>query len=121
VAISGRPDGDHTMRVARDGVTIVETTATVACDGDADVSDVELSIVNSCRAGNGYLLFQFVNSDNDARPYVIEFDNVPNRSALAEAHGAAVRAVTGRPNGTHGYVVRAGGTVIDAGVVDVDC
>ena len=102
-------------------MSVLDTTVTVACDGDVRVSQADVAIINACRGGYGYLLFQLVNDADDSQPYVIEFDNVPNRSALAEAHGAAVRAATGRPNGTHGYVVRAGGTVIDAGVVDVDC
>ena len=95
---------------------------TVACDVDPPrVTGNEIQIVNACRGGSGYALFQFANPTAEPRGWVIEFDGVPNRSTGAQPHGAAVRAVTGRPNGEHAYAIRVGLDRIAAGTITVDC
>lgn len=120
--ITGRPDGDHEVIVKRNGVVISDTSITVACDDDPpQVSEPEVTVVNACRDGNGYLLFQLINPTAVTRSYVIEFDGVPNRSTSAAPFGAAVRAVTGRPDGQFTAVVRTGQTPVATMQVTVDC
>ena len=120
--ITGRPDGDYTVTVLRNGAVVSSELLTVACDVEPpQVSGSEIQIVNACRGGNGYALFQFANPTAEPRGWVIEFDGVPNRSTGAQPHGAAVRAVTGRPNGEHAYAIRVGFDHIAAGTITVDC
>ena len=62
LSITGRPAGDHSMTVRRNGTTVIERTVTIGCGADAPpVSSPEIQVVNACRDGNGYFLFQFVN------------------------------------------------------------
>lgn len=120
--ITGRPDGDFDVTVRRDGQTVSATTVTVSCDGAVpDVTDAEVQIVNACRADRGYLLFQFVNETAADASYVIQFENVPNRSTSASPYGQSVRAVTGRPDGIFDYIVRRDGVPAATGTVTVDC
>lgn len=120
--VTGRPDGDHDVIVKRNGTVILDTTVTIDCDSNTpQVSEPEVSVVNACRLGNGYLLFQFVNPGATAKGYVIEFDGVPNRSTTAAPFGASVRAVTGRPDGDFTAVIRSGQTTVATMQVNVDC
>lgn len=106
---TGRPEGDHEVVVKRDGVTISDGPVTVTCDTDPPVvASPEVQVVNACRAGNGYILFQFANQTAAQRGWVIEFEGVPNRSTSAAAFAGSVRAVTGRQDGTYAVVVRSG-------------
>ena len=120
--VTGRPDGNYGIIVRRDNEIVVDTLAAVRCDTSPPaVPSPEIQVVNSCRAGNGYLLFQFVNETAAPRGWVIEFEGVPNRSTSAPAFGATVRAVTGRPDGTHAVRIRSGFDVIGTLDVVVDC
>jgi len=120
--ITGRPDGSYVVVVKRDGVTVSTTTVEVACDSAPPQVDVdEIQIVNACRAGNGYLLFQFVNPTAVSRGWVIEFEGVPNRSTSAAAYGQSVRAVTGRPDGTYQVTIRIDGVTQPSFPVTVAC
>lgn len=121
---TGRQDGPLPLTITRDGLPVDVPTPTinVACDtSPPQIATPEVQIINACRFGNGYLLFQFVNDSNQDKPYVIRFDNVPNRSTTALAHGQSVRAVTGRPDNIHSYEVSSNGVVLEAGSVLVDC
>ena len=94
----------------------------VSCDSiPPELDEPEVQLISSCRAGNGYLLFQFVNESDARKGYVIEFEGVPNRSTSADAFGAAVRAVTGRPDRDYDVLIRSGSTIILEGTVTVDC
>lgn len=120
--VTGRPTGEHEVVIKRDGVVVYEDVLRFRCGSlTPPVSDPEVSIINACRNGLGYLLFQFVNHSSVSSGYVIEFQNVPNRSATAASYGQAVRAVTGRSSGSHSYLVRKEGAIIAGGVVDVSC
>lgn len=122
VPITGRPDGQHRVVIRRDGNVIHDGSVEFSCDAvEPEVSSPEISIVNACRNGLGYLLFQIVNRTSSAAGYVITFENVPNRSTTAASFGQAVRAVTGRGEGDHAYTVRRDGAVIMADSVTVDC
>ena len=122
VPVTGRADGDYLVTVSRDGVVIDESTVTVSCDAEAPtVSEHEVQVVNACRAGNGYLLFQFANPTDARRGYVIQFEGVPNRSTSADAFGGAVRAVTGRPDGSYDVLIRADGQTLMTFTATVDC
>lgn len=121
ISLTGRQDGSHKYRVLRDGLVLVDRTVDVACDDTPRTSEPEVTIVNACRAGNGYLLAQLVNPSEKAKPYVIEFDKVPNRSTTAAPFGAGVRAITGRPDGDWNIKVRSGSAVVYEAVVTVDC
>ena len=108
--------------VKRDGVVVSNQTVTVECDSeDPQVTVAEVQLVNACRNGLGYLLFQFANPTSAERTYIIEFANLNNRSNKTQPHGAGVRAVTGRPSGTYDYLVRVGSTTVTEGQVTTDC
>lgn len=120
--ITGRPDGPHQVTVKRDGVIVSDRTVDVACDtAPPQLTAPEVQVVNACRSGNGYLLFQFSNATDAARPYVIEFAGVDNRSTTAAAFGGAIRAVTGRPDGVNAVVIRTGSTILASFNVTIDC
>ena len=108
--------------MSANGAVVSAETVVVDCDAEQPtVSDTEVAVVNACRFGNGYLLFQFVNETDASRSYVVEFSGVRNRSATAAPHGAAVRAVTGRPDGIYDWAVRVGSTYLASGQVEVAC
>lgn len=120
--ITGRPDGSYTVTITRNGSAAITQSIAVNCDSAVpQVSPIQTSVVSACRFGNGYVLFEFVNPTDQAQGYVIEFSGVPNRSTTAAPYGAAVRAVTGRPNGFHPYLIRSNGQIIAASVVFVVC
>lgn len=120
--ITGRPDGDYSVVVKRSGAVISDQTVTVACDTDPPaVPGPEVEIFSTCRSGNGYVLFQFLNASDTAAAYVIEFEGVRNRSTTAAAYGQALRAVTGRPDNEYGVLIRSGSRVVHRGSVQVDC
>ena len=120
--ITGRFDGDYDVIVKRDGVVISNETVVVACDNPPlFIAEPEVQIVNACRAGNGYVLFQFANKTAEMRSWIIEFQGVPNRSTSADGYAQAVRAVTGRPDGTYFVTIRSGSTIVNTFDVFVDC
>lgn len=122
IPVTGRADRGYDYTVKRGGLSIVESTVVVACDAQPPVvGSPEVSVVNACRSGNGYVLLQFVNPTASARGYVISFDGVNNRSTTAAAHGASTRAITGRPDGVYNLEVSAGGTAIFQTSVTVNC
>jgi len=124
ISITGRPPGNYTVVVKKDGTQVVAETIPIDCSFDVQdrpVSSPEVRILNACRAGNGYILFQFVNPTIQFKPYVINFDSVPNRSTTAQPFGQQVRATTGRPDGVHSYTVRSGADVVESGEVLVNC
>lgn len=95
---------------------------TVACDGDPVINQSpEVQVVNACRSGNGYVLFQFANPTDANKAWVIEFEGVTNRSTSAGPHAGAVRAVTGRQDGTYEVLVRTGSTPVATFQVTVNC
>lgn len=123
-SITGRRDGNHRVVIERDGIVLVEEVVRVHCDdahSDAIVTEPEVTVVNACRFGNGYILVQMVNPSDTKRGYVIEFERVRNRSTTAQPHGAALRAVTGRPDGEWNLLVRTGSTVLHTETVTVRC
>lgn len=120
--ITGRADGDYELTVIRDDVVVATTTVTVACDDERPtVTDDEIRVVNACRDGNGYILFQFVNLTDQSRGWVVEFESVRNRSTSTHSLGGSVRAVTGRPNGDHDFAIRVGDDYVATGTVTVNC
>lgn len=120
--ITGRPDGDFNLLVKRDGVIVHDETITVACDSQPPaLLTPEVQLVNACRDGNGYLLFQFANNSDATKAYIIEFEGVTNRSTSATAFGGAVRAVTGRPDGDYNVMIRTGQSPITSMTVTVEC
>lgn len=120
--ITGRADGQYSVIVKRDGVIVSNRTIDVSCDSAPPVLTApEVQVVNACRSGNGYLLFQFSNNSNATKGYVLEFSGVGNRSTSAAAYGGSIRAVTGRPDGINAVLIRSGSTVITSFNVTVDC
>lgn len=120
--ITGRPDKAYRVIVKREGIEVSNRLITVQCDtSEPVITSDEVQIVNACRAGNGYLLFQFANNSASQKGYVIEFEGVLNRSTSAAPYGQAVRAVTGRRTGTYDYKIRSGNDVIEQESVTVDC
>lgn len=118
---TGRPDGDLDLTIRRNGVTIYDQPVTVACDTDPpSVSPIEVQYISTCVSGNGYVLFQFVNPDEDSTDYVIHFQGVANRSTRAQPAGASFRAVSGRPDGTYAVTVFVDRQPVRFNV-DVDC
>jgi len=120
--ITGRADGTYDVTITREGQLVSEQRLRVACDVESpEVAEAEVGVVSACRFGNGYLLFQFVNPTDAARSYIIEFEGVPNRSTTAAPYGASVRAVTGRPDGTHRWLISANGAPVARGSATVSC
>lgn len=120
--VTGRSDGDHSIVVKRNGVVVSDQTLTVTCDLVSPIlNDPEVRVISACRAGLGYILFQFVNPGQAARPFVIVFDGVPNRSTTAPAFGQSIRAVTGRPAGTYSATITSGNQTVEDVQVVVDC
>lgn len=121
--ITGRFDGPDTVQVSRNGEIILETGVAVECDesSGSSVTGAEVDVINVCRGGNGFVAWQFANPTAEAASYVIEFDGVANRSTTALAFGASVRGVSGRPDGTYAYTIRAGSRVIAQSTVTVAC
>ena len=122
IPITGRLPGSYTAEVLRDGVPILSDTVQLNCSAQVPpVSSPEVTVVNSCVGGNGFVLFQMVNPTNSSRTYVIEFENVSNRATTAAAYGQAIRGTFGRPDGTFAYKVRTGSTTVREGAIEVDC
>lgn len=122
IRITGRPAGDYTVAVTRDSETVVTETVSFNCDAPVpSVSTPEVTVMSACRSGLGQVFFQMVNPTSSAKPYIIEFEGVANRSTTAAAYGQARRGTTGRPDGAYDYLVKSGSTVVDQGVVTVDC
>lgn len=120
--VTGRPDGNHTLRVTRDGSLLVDTAVTVACDVPTPrVTHPDVHVINTCRDGNGYILFQMTNPSASSRSWIIEFENVNNRSTTAAGAGSAVRAVSGRPDGDHEVRIRHNGQTVSSMTLTVDC
>ena len=104
------------------GVVVSDRVVVVDCDdASPSTSGDEIQVVNACRDGNGYVLFQFANNTDRQRGYVIEFAGVPNRSTSAPPKGGTVRAVTGRQDGSYQVLIRDGGVPLASFVVTVGC
>lgn len=122
IPITGRADGSYTAVVKRDGAVISQELLTTTCNTEAPQVDTdEVRVINACRDGFGYVILQFVNASTQPKPYIIEFDGVANRSTTAQAFGASVRAVTGRPPGTYNVAIRTGSTPVESFDITVDC
>lgn len=118
---TGRRDGVLDLSVRRDGMVVRSSPVTVACDtSPPQVTTPTVQVVNSCRDGNGYILFQLANSTSESLGWVIDFEGVPRRSTTTAPYGASVRAVTGRPDGTYQAVLRSGSARIER-TVSVQC
>ncbi len=125
ISVTGRLPGSYSVAVERDGAVILNTSVSINCALTVPpVSKPEITIVNACRGNGpnrGQVFFEFVNPTAAARAYVIEFQNVPNRSTTAAPFGQAIRGTTGRPDGTYNYLVRVGSATADSGLIEVDC
>ena len=122
IPITGRPDRDFEVRVLRDGVEISNQTVTVSCDSDpAVIGADEVQVINACRDGNGYVLFQFLNASDSAKVYIVEFEGRTNRSTTAAPFGQAVRGTTGRPDGDYNVLIRSGSVPVAEFSVTVAC
>lgn len=120
--ITGRSDRAHRVVVKRDSVVVSSATVTVRCDeGSQRVDEPEVQVVNACRNGFGYVLFQFANPTAAQRGWIIEFDGVPNRSTSAAGFAGSIRSVTGRPDGTYDAVIKTDGIITHEVQVDVAC
>lgn len=119
--VTGRPDGSYQVVVKRNGWIVADEAIEVSCDEVVPtLSGDEVQVVNACRNGNGYLLFQFTNPSAQPRSWIIEVAGVPNRSTSAAPWGASVRAVTGRPDGSYNVLIRSGGDITSF-AVSVNC
>lgn len=120
--ITGRPDGDYAVVIKRDGIIVSDRVVTVSCDtAPPIIGSEQIQIVNACRDGNGYLLFQFLNDTDATKSFIIEFEGVNNRSTSTTAYGQTPRAVTGRPDGTYAVKIRSGFDTIAEFPVTVNC
>lgn len=122
LSFTGRPDGAHRVTVKRDGLVASDGDVIVECAGAEPTTNAPVvQIINSCRSGLGYVLFQFVNPASEPQGYIIEFEGVGNRSTTAASTGAAIRAVTGRPPGSYDVVIHDGEVAIARATVEIDC
>lgn len=120
-SVTGRSDGTYNIVVTLDGTVVSQTAVTVACDGAVTVDPDEVQVVNACRNGFGYIIFQFVNPTPDTKSWIIEFEGVNNRSTSAAGYAASTRAVTGRPSGTYDVLIRTGAAEVASFPVTVSC
>lgn len=119
--VTGRPDGPISILLQRGADVIIDRDVVVDCDDDTPtVSNPNITEINVCRGGLGFIAWQFSNPYDEIVSYIIEFDGVPNRSTSASPHGAAVRGVSGRPDGVYEYTIRSRGAVYRH-TVTVDC
>lgn len=104
--VTGRRDGPIDVRIFKDGALIVDHIAYVVCDDPfaPEPETPEAQVVVHCVGGNGLVLVQFVNPTDGLRSYVVDVGGI-RRSQSAQARGAAVRGISGRPDGV--YDVRA--------------
>lgn len=122
MSITGRPNGTHNVVIKRDGLVVKEQPVNVDCtQPETMLANPAVQIINSCRDGFGYVLFQFANETPAPKSYIIEFQGVGNRSTTAAASGAAIRAVTGRPAGSYDVLIHDGTEAITRATVTVDC
>lgn len=122
IRISGRPPRTYSAVVKRDGATIQSEDIAINCAAPVPpVSSPEITVVDTCRSRNGFILFQYANPTSVSRPYIIEFEGVSNRSTTASAYGQAIRGTSGRPDGVYNYKIRTGVTVLKEDSVEVDC
>lgn len=120
--ITGRPDRLYTVTMKRDGQVISTTQVRVACDGESPLTTgPAVSLQIGCRASGALVLAQFVNDSAENVGYVMEWENLPNRSTSAAPWGATVRGVSGRPDGQYQMRVRVGPNYIYDEQVTVDC
>lgn len=120
--VTGRADDDYELVVRRDGVEVSRKTVSVVCDEEVPVVDTdEIRVINSCRFGDGYFLFQFVNPTAQAKSWVIELLPAPNRSTTAQPYAQSLVALSGRPDGSHTIRFRVGGTWVEEHDVVVNC
>lgn len=119
--VTGRSDGSIRINVVRDGKDIFFDRVDVRCDNGPVVSSPELQIFNYCSAGRGFVAAQLTNPTSAPRSYIVQVDGI-RRSTTAAAFGAALRGISGRPNGSHEVsVVSTTGEVIGRQTVFVDC
>jgi len=122
--VTGRTNGAHRVVVETQAngftppVRVAQRTVDMNCDPGAEsIDEPEVRVVNACRSDRGYIMFIFTNNTAVAKPYVLTFTGVPNRSTTAPPFGQAVKFVTGRPNGTYTASIQGGAPI----TVDVAC
>lgn len=127
--ITGRQPGDATVTVERNGEVVSTRTVTIDCDAEPTITTDEVEFIIACRGESrhrGYVLIELANATDESMPYVIEWENIRNRSTTAAPWAQSVKAVSGRPSGVH--AVRITSTidgqptrVVFDGSVEVDC
>lgn len=120
--ITGRRDGTPRVIVRRDGQVVSDRHLLITCDLRSPlVSPDEVQVINACRNGSGYLIFQLNNPGAAMRSWVREFDTLRNRSTSAVAAAQAVTAVTGRFDRRYPVLIRSGSLIRARFEVDVRC
>ena len=104
--VTGRRDGPIDVNIFKDGEQIVDHTAHVLCDDPLapEPESPEAQAFVYCVGGNGLVLVQIVNPTDGIQPYIVDVGGI-RRSQTTQPRGAAVRGVSGRPDGV--YEVRA--------------
>lgn len=118
--VTGRPDGPIQAIVTRDGQMVYSEVLNVQCDNNATVSSPEVQIMTYCVNGRGFVLAQMANPDATSQGYILDVGGI-RRSQTAAPHGAAVRGVSGRPNGDLPVSVFADGVAIATETVTISC
>lgn len=113
-------NGPIDVTVLRDGVAVLNETVNVACGSNPIVSEPEVRFLTWCISGNGMVFAQIANPTASAKNYVLDVNGI-RRSATAEAHGAAWRGVSGRPDGTYTATVEVAGQAIESSIIEVTC
>lgn len=104
--VTGRRDGPIDINIFKDGEQIVDHIAYVSCDDPLapEPESPEAQAFVYCVGGNGLVLVQIVNPSHEATTYIVDVGGI-RRSQTPQPRGAAVRGVSGRPDGV--YEVRA--------------
>lgn len=118
ISFTGRPDGDYTVSVVRDGAEVHDEVVTIACDL-AQTKPVVVS--HSCLAGMGRVDVDLLNRGTGTAKFEVLVGALAPRVRTL-APGATQRvSVTGRPDGTLPVEVFRSGTLIHSETVVIAC
>lgn len=116
VTFTGRPDGDYTVRVRRNGDLVHEEVVVVDCDPDLPVV-----VETSCFAGGGRVDTYLLNKGRGPATYAVTVGALSPRTIRLAPGQTAQIAVTGRRDGDYPVVVRRDGRIIYNRPVTIAC
>lgn len=117
MTVTGRREGNYTVTVLRDGVEIMDETATVACDPLGP----EVEVDQSCLFENGRFDVHLHNPSSATASYEVELTGMSPRTATLAPGNRKRITWTGRPDRLYTITVRRNGAVIHTENATVAC